>query len=105
MWITLNNAFFSIVQNNLNNEELLVRARRAEDIKGVFGIDPDSTPERDYPYRISLPRARVAELIVERITSIDYGNFKDSIRDPLLHDACMRVWSEMLRIDTRFRRT
>lgn len=102
MWITLNQGFFSIVQNTTRTGELLVRARRADDIRRVFGLEPTSTPERDYPFRVSLPRAHVAELIASKVARIDYGNFKDSIEDDeALHDACLHVWQDMLGIDER----
>lgn len=103
MWITLNKGFFSIVANNHRPGELLVRARRAEDIVRIFTLPPQETPERDYPFRVSLPRKQVAEVIGAQVLAVDYGNFKDSIDDDVLHDACMRVWSDMRRIDARYR--
>ena len=36
MWIILNNAFYSIVENNYNSDELLVRSRVDGDIQKLF---------------------------------------------------------------------
>ena len=52
MWVVLNNAFFSIVQNENNEEELLVRARVKGDIEKIFpkaNVFEDNYA--DYKYR------------------------------------------------------
>ena len=43
----------------------------------------------DYAYRSWLPRARVAQARQEQVQSIDYTNFKDSIRDS---ETMMQPW-------------
>ena len=101
MWVTLNNGFFSIVENAHNRHELLVRARRKDDIPRVFRVPQQFTPDRDYPYRVSLARVKVAEVLARSVMGVDYSNFKDSIPDHTFHDACTRVWSTMFEVDDR----
>jgi hypothetical protein len=99
MWVCLNKAFFSIVHKECKPDELLVRARRPGDIESVF---PDAvvikSPDTDYLFRAVLPRTRVAEAIASEVTAIDYGNFKDSVRNRPLHDAYSAVWGIMARL-------
>ncbi len=99
MWICLNSAFFSIVDTNLPGDKLLVRARREGDIERVFpGAKVTRTPGRDYLYRASVSREAVALTIAEQVRSIDYGNFKNSVRDDKLHNAYSGFWQIMSRI-------
>lgn len=52
MWIMLNNAFLSIVENRNNKDELLVRARIEGDIERVFPeADSFQDEQADYKYR------------------------------------------------------
>ena len=96
MWICLNNAFLSFVSKDCRPDELLVRARRKGVIELVF---PDAkverTPGNDYLYRARIKRQRIAEAMAVEVASIDYSNFKDSVRDNRLHSAYGRVWHAM----------
>lgn len=92
MWIILNDAFFSIVEDTNSRRNLLVRARRHGDIEKVFGVDATAGAGTDYPYRAFLDRSVVASTIFNHVAAIDYSNFKASIEDPDLHDACMDTW-------------
>ena len=78
---------------------LKVRARRKGDIERVF---PDATvqrtPGRDYLYRTEMPRSVVSSLIAARLESIDYDNFKNSVRDDRLHSAYASVWTTMSKL-------
>ena len=94
MWIYLNNAFLSIVQNHYAPDMLHVRSRRKGDIEAVF---PDAevlnTPDGDYKYRTDIERGQVADKISEQVGKIDYSNFKKSIADPERHDIYLDTWS------------
>ena len=98
MWIALNNSFLSIVENLNNPGELLVRARLKGDIENVF---PEALTfedqSADYRYRAFLERQLVAEVIADKILSINYGNFKSSIdkSEHLRHDVYLKVWSNL----------
>jgi len=96
MWLSTNKGFLSIVSHPQDKDALLVRARRHGDIESMF---PDAkverTPGRDYLYRASIPRTTVAATVAARLCDIDYGNFKNSVRDDKLHRAYHRVWDVM----------
>ena len=98
LWIALNNSFLSIVQNLNNPDELLVRARVKGDIEKVFPeAQTFEDQSADYRYRAFLERQLVAEVIADKISSINYGNFKSSIdkSEHLRHDAYLKVWSNL----------
>lgn len=97
MWICLNDAFLSIVVDRTHLGYLLVRAWRQGEIEKVF---PDAIVPRnvgsDYRYLAFIPRSQVALLLAERLEAIDYGNFKNSVRDVDLHDAYQSIWRTMV---------
>lgn len=96
MWVFMSNAFLSIVAHRTKPGVLLVRARRAGDIRAAFprrGVEV--TPAADYRYRAEIPGCEVAAAIARQVCAIDYDNFKGSVHDGPRHDAYMRVWSAM----------
>jgi len=97
MWIMLNDAFLSIVQKDCPVGSLLVRARRAKDIKRVFGkrVKIVRTEGADYLFRAVVSRSEVVAALENEVEGIDYGNFKDSVRDTELHSAYLNVWTAM----------
>jgi hypothetical protein len=102
MWICLNDAFFSIVESEQDAAILKVRARRAGDIERYFPSYPVvQIPRSDYAFRAFVPRREAAQVIAEALETLDYGNFKDSVRDPDLHEAYADVWSVMAQLDAR----
>jgi hypothetical protein len=100
MWICQNNAFLSVVTDPTSAQHLLVRGRRQGDIEAVFGTDYAvvTLPKRDYRFRAAIPRAVVAEALAKSVMNIDYGNFKNSVRDAALHDAYATVWGVMAQL-------
>ena len=105
MWVCLSNAFLSIVEPSAADKAfhganvLLVRARRKGDIESVFGpVAVEKRPERDYLFRSFIARGTVAQMITDKVTNIDYPNFKNSVRNTRLHDAYAAVWSVMARL-------
>lgn len=96
MWIFMNDSFLSIVSDQEKPGNLLVRARIKGDIERVFTEAKVShTPDFDYYYRASLPGKEVAGRMAELITSIDYSNFKNSVKDHSRHNAYFDVWDVM----------
>lgn len=97
MWICFNDAFLSIVSDPASADNLLVRARRHGDIEAVFGntVTVVTLPGRDYQFRASIPRAVVSHVVAASLRDIDYGNFKNSVKDANLHDAYASVWGVM----------
>jgi len=98
MWVFLNDAFLSIVQDMDDPDRLLVRARHEQDVENVFGaVEVAETEDADYRFRTFLPRATVAEAMKKQTEAIDYTNFKNSVPDHKRHDAYMGVWQVMRR--------
>ncbi|MCH8078089.1 MAG: hypothetical protein IIC64_19970 [SAR324 cluster bacterium] len=97
MWIFQNDSFLSIVALRDKPGVLLVRARKAGDIEAVFPQAKSREGEgADYRFRADVPAEEVAEAMAERIRAIDYGNFKDSVKDGPRHDAYFNVWEVMV---------
>jgi hypothetical protein len=99
MWICLYDCFLSIVNKDCGPDELLVRARRNGDIEKIFpNANVTKYTKSDYLYRAVVPRADVLNAMAVEIEDIDYGNFKDSVKDPSLHRAYLDIWSIMSRL-------
>lgn len=98
MWLFTTHAHLSIVAHQDRPGDLLVRARRAEDLTALFpGVPVVELPEADYRYRAVLPAETVAERVAEQVRAIDYGNFKDTVPDPERSAAYHDVWATMRR--------
>ena len=81
MWVYLTEAMLSIVAHRTRPEHLLVRARLPGDIERVFpGADVSETPQADYRFRATVPRAAVADALARAAREIDYDNFKATLR-------------------------
>lgn len=97
MWVFLNDAFYSIVDySNGAGPNLMVRARFKGDIKRTFpDVEEIHLLGRDYAYRASIPRERVAKAIHDAVMDINYSNFKDSVQEDWRHDTYADVWTVM----------
>ncbi len=104
MWVFLNDAFLSIVQSDRDPALFAVRARKLQDLERCFpGYAP--VPARrgaDYAWRVFVPKHLVQTLLLQRLSTLDYTNFKGSIDDRLAegeerHDAYLAVWGAMVR--------
>lgn len=97
MWICISDAFLSIVHKDCAPDELLVRARRQGDIKKLIPEAKEvKTIGNDYLYRAVVKRTRVAEALANMaMDTIDYDNFKNTVRDNKLHNAFNRIWHVM----------
>lgn len=97
MWVMLSDSFLSIVQDTTNPNNLLVRARRRGDIRAVFPEAQEKIVKNaDYLVRASIERSLVAARIQTEVLDIDYPNFKDSVKDPVLHFSYSRIWEIMV---------
>jgi hypothetical protein len=110
MWIFLNNSFLSVIDPKAKytggggpvSSTLLVRSRIKGDIEAVFPkAIVTETPDRDYRFRASIPREKVAEAMLDAVNGIDYSNFKGSVPDKARHDAYAGVWGVMHREQER----
>lgn len=122
MWVCLNDAFLSIVDEKAktakysakpvkrkatDRDVLVVRARRKGDIERVFSqhmkiadkaLEVTESAVTDYRYRARIPRSVVKEVMVAEVHRVTYGNFKDSVREDDLHSAYSSVWGVMYRL-------
>ena len=95
MWIFLSDSFLSAVASH-EPDMLLVRARHEGDIPAVFpSAEVVADAGTDYPYRALVSRTLVARAIADRVTSIDYPNFKATVQDEIRHKAYRNVWRNM----------
>jgi hypothetical protein len=104
MWIFTRIGFFSAVENTQDPATLLVRARVRADIEHLADrlreqgcpCEVRETPDRDYRWRLIVPKAVFAEVVGALAAGIDYPNFKDAVHEGTSRDrAYMRVWSAM----------
>lgn len=101
MWIFTPTAFVSIVAHRTKPGVLLVRARMKGDLERLFpGCKVTETRQADYRFRAEIARGRVAELVREQLTVLDYDNVKNAIPHgapvhELRHRAMNRVWGVM----------
>ena len=108
MWIFTNKGFLSIVEDWDDPGRLLVRARYEGDIERHFGGETEviELEDSDYRFRAFFPREKVQAVIDRELSSLDYGNFKNSFDCDNVslsletreerHDALFKVWSTML---------
>jgi hypothetical protein len=105
MWLFSKQGFFSVVRHVHLPDHLLVRARLREDADRLARLlaetagrpfTPLVTPNADYRYRLEVPRADFARVMVRLVEELDYGNFKLAVHgDPARDRAYGRVWSIM----------
>ncbi len=95
MWVCLNDAFVSAVQDHDDPSRLVVRARRKEHLERLFpGRVIVMTPDRDYAARVFVSRDEFASVMADRIEKIDYDNFKSSVDDRQLRDLYKKFWGQ-----------
>lgn len=97
MWLIAPEGFVSIVHKApCQPDELLVRGRTRAHVAALF---PDAeireSDGTDYRFRAIVKRADVAEHLAALAYSINYGNFKNEVRDRPFHDALMKVWNAL----------
>lgn len=97
MWIFLNNAFVSIVEDTKNPDRLWVRARAKGDISRFFTgqVDEIVTHAADYLYRFNASRELVSLALQKHVKDLAYPNFKNSVRAHDRHYTYAGVWQEM----------
>jgi len=98
MWIFLNDAMVSIVQSD-EPDKFSVRTRNVDDLKRLFpNGEVVYVKNSDYVARMFIEKSEVIKVISDRLSNIDYTNFKDSIseNDKIRYDAYSDVWLDML---------
>jgi len=99
----MNDAMVSAVEDNSDLTRLMVRARVKGDLERFFkpiGLVPDvfAAAGTDYAYRCNVKRSQFAEACAAAAMSINYGNFKGSVKEDARHDAYMDCWTAMMKL-------
>lgn len=97
MWIFHPDGFCSVVIDRERPDNLLCRGRVKGDLEKLFPEfkkDVTVSPERDYRFRVSVPRAYVAQKMREAVEFIDYDNFKHACPTDR-QSPYLRVWNVM----------
>lgn len=102
MWVCLNEAFISIVEDRDDSTMLMVRARVKGHLEKLFGQKVVETPDADYRFRCRVPRGDVANILSARVYNIKYDNFKNSVKDDKLHHAYSGFWGIMYRLQDSY---
>ena len=102
MWVITNKGFYSIVlvndtvitPDNTVDEIFAVRTRDKNHLSTAFPNKKVFAYEySDYQFRVYLTKGEVADFMLKAVDSIDYTNFKNSIKDYSLHEFCTRIWT------------
>lgn len=102
MWLCLPDSFLSIVSKDCQPDELLVRARVAGHIEAVFPhAKVTQSSHTDYQFRAVVKRDDVAAALALHVYSMDYGNFKNEVKNRRLHDAFAAIWGVMARLQPK----
>ena|SRR3990167_2792120 len=113
MWIFTTRGFFSAVQDSPDKNMLTIRARSGTDLgrlvtlateQGWKWLSPiQETPERDYRWRIALPRVIWSQLLDMMTRELDYPNFKNAVAlvdKKRAHDY-LEIWAVMAGVQER----
>lgn len=100
MWIVTNKSFLSAVQDRNDTNKFVVRARVKGDLESFFGSDIKvlETDNSDYRFRTFVDLELFKTKMIEEINSIDYSNFKDSVKDYERYGWYTQIWSVMYRV-------
>lgn len=101
MWIMLNDAFVSLVEDRNDPELLMARARRSGDLAKAFPgiVEVFTDYPADYPYRCSISKIEAAACVGAHVMGINYPNFKDSVKEPDRKLIYSEVWRTMLDLE------
>jgi len=80
------------------NQLVMVRARVKQDLLNTFpGLDDQviETLDSDYRFRLILDKEYVSDVIRDKVLSIDYDNFKNSVKESWRVRAYNKIWKIM----------
>jgi hypothetical protein len=100
VWIFHPDGFCSVVIDRQRPGNLHCRGRVKGDLEKLFPEfkkDVTVSPERDYRFRLSVPRTYVAQKMREAVEFIDYDNFKHAC-PPDRQSPYLRVWNVMFNL-------
>lgn len=99
MWLCLNNAFLSIVEDPKDANIVIVRSRQKAHLENFVGdtYTITQTDYRDYRFRTFVNKFDLSKMLAKCADRIDYGNFKDSVKDVDLKCFYGEVWGSGIR--------
>jgi len=108
MWLFHPLGFCSVVIDRQRPGRLLCRARVKGDLERLFPKNEErvtTSTDRDYRFRVSVPKEAVAARLAELAQLINYDNFKEACPADR-HAPYLRVWNVMydLQLDRAPRR-
>lgn len=106
MWIFTKYGFFSATACKDDPQRMQVRARlkiHLENLKNRFKVLQDADiiylDQRDYAYRIYVPKAVWVNVVTDAVDEIEYNNFKDEVKHfsgkDEYYSCLIDVWSTM----------
>ena len=107
MWVFTETGFISAVMHHDDENIIIVRAREPQSLDGIAALADAkivSTPVRDYPWRVHVPRAIFQEWLSAAAEDLSYTNFKNRVHDTRgeeFHSALSEVWSVMHAVEER----
>ena len=108
MWLFTNTGFVSAVSNG---KDLMVRARdrrSLEPISESARAEIVSTPQNDYPYRVTVSHEFFSKWVAHMASGVTYKNFKSEVADtrgPKYAHSLMQVWSAMHEVEDSMARS
>lgn len=104
MWIVTNKSFLSIVEDRNDNSMFVVRARISGDLEKFFdgeNVKVIESSDSDYRFRVFASKDLVRQKLVESINSINYSNFKNSVKDYERKSWYTRIWHIMFDVQEK----
>lgn len=89
MWIQMVDRAVSVVQHPTDAALMQIRGRLKSDVEGL-GAPVQSSPERDYAYRVIVSKARWLEILAAWGAGVAYTNFKDAVHQKKGRNAAAR---------------
>lgn len=106
MWVFMNDAMFSAVEDENDSNSVVVRARLEDDLKTAFGprVVVIESEDSDYRFRIFTTKDHLKLALTTYVDScLNYPNFKGSIdpKDKVRYEAYTGVWTVLYRLQER----
>lgn len=101
MWIVTNKSFLSAVQDSNDHTKFVVRARIKGDLEAFFSgisVNVIESDDSDYRFRVFVSKDVFKTHMIKNINSIDYSNFKDSVKDPERKGWYTKLWAVMFNV-------
>jgi hypothetical protein len=102
MWVMTLDGFYSAVESKDDPSCLTVRCRMEQDaerLADAVGRTVEHTPDRDYHWRVLVPRSAWGEYLTTVARTIDYDNFKHEVgvrQGRRRADVYGEVWADLL---------